>query len=950
VDFAQDSRRIVTMCCVPSPSLERSSRGPASPDAGFLPKVCKPSQRLHVSLSLAVLALAVMSAGCFRSKMLNSPRRCAPGDPACNTSTDRDGATDGRRDGTGGNSDLGDGPHDDFADGPRDGFRDGRRDAATDHGDGGKGDGPGDGNRDGLRDIRSDGMADGSRDVWRDGLRDGRLDGRRDGTSDSFVCGSREICGNGIDDDCNGLADCFDRACQNDPSCINRKKEVCDNGIDDDGNGLVDCKDPACFGDRACIVPGKEICNNNLDDDDDGLIDCNDSDCAKDPGCVVNPDKEICDNGKDDNGDGLVDCTDPQCTTFPACLLAACQPEVDFGPIASSGARVTRTISTDGAIAGYSTCATPGGVARVARFSLAAAADVRMDFAQSPGAAHVVALFRAGVGQTCDQNPLDCQRIGDKATATTTYKGLASGTYWLIVQSFPGTSGSTTVTLSTGTAGTTEVCDNGKDDDGDGAIDCADLDCASASNCNLCVPDVNLGTIVIGGGTKSTTIDTTTGSNRYHPTCAGLSTGNDKVIRFSVRETVGLTLSWQQTGDHVYGLFHMPAAGASCDSRQGGCTDMGGRSSNTTNWSYFDPGDYLLIFKARIAGGEGQIVVSLTAFANRGVEICDNDIDDDNDRLVDCDDPDCYDLPICSAPMCVPDGDLGDMDIGTRTTLNVDLTSATQIFQTDCGKGDGRGRAYSINLLSPMVLNFTCTQTGDQVLQISSQRGPLDRCDAHVFTCADPATLPSGCNFGIPNLQPGPYFILIQGFASGTEGTMALTLRGFEQRTLEICNNDIDDDGDGATDCDDRKCVTDPVCTALRCRPDRQLGLLAIDGTPLSTALQTSGAGDDQHKSTCVSAAGGADAVVGFTLPGKTDLTIEWAQVGNHALVLYRSDNKLLACEANTLVACNATSGTATGKNVLKGIDAGIYYLIADADHSGSEGGLILQISGLPSP
>jgi hypothetical protein len=345
---------------------------------------------------------------------------------------------------------------------------------------------------------------------------------------------------------------------------------------------------------------------------------------------------------------------------------------------------------------------------------------------------------------------------------------------------------------------------------------------------------------------------------------------------------------------------------------------------------------------------EGKIWVSLTAYANRGVEICDNGIDDDGNRLVDCDDPACFGLGACGAPMCTPDGDLGNIDIGTKVTVHVDLTSATEVYKTDCGKGDGRGRAYHVNLLSPMELDFFCTQTGDQVLQISSQLGPLDLCDAHVTTCADPAVLPSGCNFGVPSLQPGSYYILVQAFAAGKEGTVDLTLRGASQRILEICNNGIDDDGDGAIDCNDRKCATDPTCASVRCRPDKQLGLLAIDGSTVSATVQTAGAVDDQKSSTCVAGVGGADSVVGFTLPGKTDLTIAWAQVGNHALVLYQGDNAQVPCEANALVDCKATANASTGSYVLKGLAAGKYYLVVDADKAGSEGGVILQLSGLP--
>ena len=886
------------------------------------------------------MAMTLLPAGCFRSRMLNPPKSCPPDNPSCNSVTlpKHDAAADGARDAVGdaGRDSASDKPLDVVVEVGRDGSTDGGRDGTRDIGYTLGPDLPGDGNRDGSRDL----PADGNRDL--------RLDGPTDGKPDNYVCGKVEICGNGIDDDCNGLGDCFDPACASDPSCIDHKKETCGNGIDDDGNGLIDCKDPACFGDKACVVPGREICNNNLDDDADRLVDCADPDCATDPTCVVKPGDEICDNGKDDNGDGLVDCSDPKCKTFAACLQAACTADVDFGAIASSGASVTRTMSTVGATASFTTCASPGGVARVGSFSLAATADVRLDFSQAAGAAHVVALFRAGVGQTCDQNPVSCLRVADKSSATDTYSALAAGNYWIVVQSFPGTPGSTTVTLSTGKAGTLEICDNGIDDDGDGAIDCADLDCAKAANCKLCVADVNLGTLVVGGGSKSATLDLKKSSNRYHPSCAGLSTGNDMVVQFSVKETVGLALVWWQTGDQVYGLFRLPSAGASCDTDSAGCTDLGALSAGVDNWSFFDPGDYLLIFKARAAGTEGTISLTLSAFANRGVEICDNGIDDDGDQLVDCDDPDCYGVAICTAPMCVPDGDLGSIDIGTSTSVHIDLTSASKVFATTCGKGDGRGRSYKVKLLQPMVLDVFCSQTGDQVLQISPQTAPLDACDAHVDNCADPSILPGGCNFGIPDLQPGTYFILVQGFTAGSEGTVDLTLRGVQERILEICNNGIDDDGDGAIDCNDRKCALDQNCQNLRCRPDKNLGLLALDGTTLSAAVQTSGAGNDQLKSTCVSGPGGADAVVGFSLPGKTDLTLEWAQVGNHALVLYKADTVPLPCEANTLIDCKATAGVSTGSYTLSGLAEGKYYLVVDADKAGSEGGVILQINGKP--
>jgi hypothetical protein len=166
---------------------------------------------------------------------------------------------------------------------------------------------------------------------------------------------------------------------------------------------------------------------------------------------------------------------------------------------------------------------------------------------------------------------------------------------------------------------------------------------------------------------------------------------------------------------------------------------------------------------------------------------------------------------------------------------------------------------------------------------------------------------------------------------------------------VEICDNGIDDDGDGAIDCNDRKCVSDVHCKNQQCQPDEELGLLRLDGSTLSGTVDTSRASDDQHQSACATGSGGKDAVVEFELPGKTDLTIEWIQFGNHVLAIYQADVVPMPCEANTQINCTATNGASSGSYPLKGLAAGKYYLVVDADKAGSEGAVSLQISGLPS-
>jgi len=139
-----------------------------------------------------------------------------------------------------------------------------------------------------------------------------------------------EDCGNGLDDDCDGLVDCVDVAdCGIDPNCCNAEPEICNDLIDNDCDGLIDCTDTLdCETDPACQIncsvyldkgtcnsdPNCEwvgspksgtcqeiagctptstdevdLCGDTIDNDCDGLTDCADSlDCGNDPLCQIN--------------------------------------------------------------------------------------------------------------------------------------------------------------------------------------------------------------------------------------------------------------------------------------------------------------------------------------------------------------------------------------------------------------------------------------------------------------------------------------------------------------------------------------------------------------------------------------------------------------------------------------------------------------------------------------
>ncbi len=754
----------------------------------------------------------------------------------------------------------------------------------------------------------------------------------------------QEVCNNQKDDDGDGLIDCKDPDCASNAICRG-SKEVCNNQTDDDGDGFIDCKDPDCFTDPVCKTLGQEICNNKIDDDKDGQIDCADPDCKSSPVCQSTGLKEVCNNKVDDDKDGATDCADPDCANDPSCQTNGCVAQVDFGTLASSGGTSSKTLTTTGKNDTLSSVCVPGGGGDiVGTFALSGASDLLVSWTQTGD--HAFSVYRAGSGQACNQNPYRCIDPSSKLTGKESLLNVPAGRYYIIAEAYgKGLEGQVSITLTTGSTTVKENCGNGIDDDGDGAIDCKDRDCASSQLCSslLCQPQYQLGALVPGGQPRTVSADTRSAKNVYDLNCSA-GGGKDIVIAFTFLVPGGLDIRGQNLQGHRIGIVPSAGPGTRCDAGQVNCAIVNTNPYRVL-FNNMKPGDYYLIVDASQPGNEGAFSITLSVFGQRGTELCNNGIDDDGDGAIDCLDTDCAGVGSCPGAVCKPDYAAGTLTPGGPSKqFNLDISKESNAHRTTCAKGDAKEAVISVTLGAVSGLAVSCNQgsNSDHVIALLSAHKPRDPCDQHPLSCVDIKGSPIGCNFAWPNLQPGKYYLIVEGFQPGSEGTFNLNLQAFTGQAQEICNNGVDDDGDGLIDCADFNCTSSPLCAGKTCAPDKVVGALTPGGKTLSTAVTTSNNGD-KYKTICASSSG-EEAVIGFTMAKQADLEVDYAQFGDHVIGLYADKGTGLSCSASPQ-GCQKTGGKASGKIVFKSVPIGKYFLIIDADKVGQEGSVLLKLT-----
>ena len=449
--------------------------------------------------------------------------------------------------------------------------------------------------------------------------------------------GATEDCFDGDDNDCNGVADCFDPACDGVPDCgctPSPGGESCQNGDDDDCDTFVDCNDPDCIGTPACGCAAAEggLCVNGFDDDCDGAIDCDDPDCLGDPTCSCMGSDEVCEDGTDNDCDLLVDCADPDCEgIFPCTCLGPPTAELCTDGIDNDCDEQVDCADTDCLLSGACDMCSPEQCAD-------------------------------GIDNDCD-GLIDC---ADDACI-----------------------------FDPGCAPTAEICNNGLDDDFDGAIDCDDSDCAAVPICSQSQSTCETAASIFGSGTFFG--ETTGNPNNTEGTCGGGA--GEAVFRLVINEPslVVLTSIGTSFDSVLYVRRGSCAQGQeiACDD------DSGGMWAASIEFTLLQPGNYYVFLDGYtidpLGGpneGPWQFNVEITP---NPPEICDDVIDNDGDIYADCGDPDCVDAPNCAG--CVggadPTAEFGttlctdgiDNDCDGTIDCEDEDCNASDFYLTECCNG-----------------------------------------------------------------------------------------------------------------------------------------------------------------------------------------------------------------------------------------------------------------------
>lgn len=576
-------------------------------------------------------------------------------------------------------------------------------------------------------------------------------------------------CNDLYDNDGDGLVDCFDSDCWEFIRCFEREED-CNDGIDNDGDGLIDCEDDSCFGSAECMENSPYTCKDGLDNDRDGLIDCAEESCRAFLVCAEWG-ETACSDGIDNDSDGLVDCADAECRiSFPTTC----------GAIEASPAFCSDGIDNDAD--GLVDCADPDCGATAISLAIITAAIISTNATCPNNNNGSISIDLNQFGWEYSING------GDSFSANTSYDNLNQEEFSIVLRRGTGCVVAGPIITITGEQ-CPEICENGIDDDGDGAIDCADSDCGLIEALEAIVTD---------------------------PVCPQVDNGSIRLFFLSGGNTAGIEYSsdgvvWQ----------------------------------NAPIFRNLNGGVYNIQLRTNKGCTANKTYILATPDCP---EVCNNGLDDDSDGAIDCADSDCgisinlgdFSFSVLSCPAKndgtisithsqsglqykIDDNSLQDEALFENLTagsylITVVNTSGCQdtlrvtLPDIDCSEicdngidDDGNGlvdcadNACATGLEVQLdITEATCPNNNNGSITIlAAQTGTEFSLDGEIFQ--------STALF--EDLLPGDYTHIVRN-SNGCLNTISLTINESSCAITEICNNGVDDDGDGLIDCEDGGCNT----------------------------------------------------------------------------------------------------------------------------------------------
>ncbi len=738
------------------------------------------------------------------------------------------------------------------------------------------------------------------------------------------------------------------------------------------GEAAPDLPGEAAPGDAQAELPGEdvpgdvqaELPGDDVPATDDAAPGCQPSDCDDGDPCTLDVCEggtclhpaipgcrpENCGNGADDNGDFRIDCDDPQCDADAGCLALpagdVCRealPVHEGQPV--TAAMAGQTLAYRGDTTGMKDHYAPDCVLETggpdAAWHLVLGAPMRVsvhadfdgdDPVATPGS--VLMLYRDG----CQPDRLlDCA-VGGNADAVLVWP-LPPGDYLFVVDSMtaptaPAGPYGINFTFEAPPASET-LCGDRQDDDLDGETDCLDQDCQADAGCQGCASEA-----VLSCG------------DTVHGVLASADDADWYAFQVAQPTNVAVYFGPEAGGTDYFNVnFKEGDPGRSCDELY----SVGG----VTIWHTTDPQGAGFAAKA---GRDYRVMLDASVFQSGAYRIqflcgtqpesaCADGADNDADAWVDCEDEDCFGDDACTgghdAESCadpVPMGGTAPITLAAVGTEGLHWTgyASTAGMRDDLSAAcaplsdGGQDATFSFALADRMAVGIGVESREflDATPALYVMRAP----------CGDGSLL--GCGetlFGLANwsavLEPGAYVVVIDAGSRGADGrgepvTVQVDAWFEAAGTPEDCDDGVDQDEDGRTDCEDPGCFEDDACTGGRsgedCASAFQLngGQALSPGVPVVFHNTTRGRGDDLAVSCSAWSGTGADTAHSFVLDVAATVTARaLAPDGSTpAVALFGPD-----CGPSGEKACAVGTDSFVASEVTAALPAGTGYVVVDA-------------------